>query len=505
MTNSAHSSGSRGLFTTKVDFDVTGTDFECMPEADPFSTGTSGAGSQRASASLQAGHVLGGRFEIRRQIGMGGMGVVYQAYDRNRKDDIAIKVMLPGLTSSEPAKQRFINEAMIAIKLAHQNIVNTYDVLSEGEYLYITMELLEGRSLRQDMEAKKRTNRLYTEAEALEMAHALCDALEYAHDFTTHRDIKPENIWLTRKDRVKLMDFGIARMLNGSQVHQSTSVLGTAYYMAPEQLSGSRNVDNRADQYSLGVMLYELLTGQVPTGRSKSVRQQRGDVSAVVSDAIDRALEPDPQDRHPDMRAFANALGGVKQSVSQTNNQTGRANPVKQNNKTVSAGWVDWINQHRMVVGIGGALWGTVLVAAYLSYQNSQKEIQASWVKWQSEMSAAYDHAESLKGSPDERLKSWKQFLAIYNKDNPFSTADEKLRAQAETNQQETEVEVKEAKATTKANQYQMAKTQAAQQQMRAQQQQQMQLQQQQMQMQQAQRDKASAEFGAALIRGLVR
>lgn len=490
MTNSAHSSGSRGLFTTKVDFDVTGTDFECMPDTDPFSTGTSG--TDTPGTGLQAGHVLGGRFEIRRQIGIGGMGVVYQAYDRNRKDDIAIKVMLPGLIASEAAKQRFINEAMIAIKLAHQNIVNTYDVLSEGAYLYITMELLEGRSLRQDMEAKKRTNRPYTEADALEIAHALCDALEYAHDFTTHRDIKPENIWLTRKDRVKLMDFGIARMLNGSQVHQSTSVLGTAYYMAPEQLSGSRDVDNRADQYALGVMLYELLTGQVPTGRSKSVRQQRADVSAAVSDAIDRALEPDPQDRYPDMRAFANALCGVRQSAS----QAGRASPAKQANS--AAGLVAWINQHRMVVGVGGVLWGAVLVGAYLLHQNSQKEIQASWDKWQAEMGAAYDQTESVTGSPVERAKAWKQFLAIYNKDNPFSTADEKLRIQAETNQQETEVEIKEAKAAAKANQYQKAQAQAAQQQMRAQQQQQMQL-------QQAQRDRAAAEFGTALFQRLVR
>ncbi len=257
------------------------TNLAYLPSADLFRTGIPGIGGAGTFANLQAGYVLGDRFEIRKQIGIGGMGAVYQAYDRNRKDDIAIKVMLPELTFNEVAKQRFINEAMISIKLAHQNIVNTYDVLSEGAYLYITMELLEGRSLRQDIETRKRTNRPYTEAEVLEIVSALCDALEYAHEFTIHRDIKPENIWLTKKDRVKLMDFGIARILNGSQIHQSTSVMGTAYYMAPEQLTGSRDVDSRADQYALGVLLYELLTGQVPTGRSKSVRQLRKDVSAV--------------------------------------------------------------------------------------------------------------------------------------------------------------------------------------------------------------------------------
>jgi len=494
MANPEHSPASRGLFTTKVDFDITGTDFECMPEAGSFHTGASDASGIGSFAGLQAGHVLGGRFEIRRQIGIGGMGAVYQAYDRNRRDDIAIKVMLPGLTSSDAAKQRFINEAMVSIKLAHQNIVNTYDVLSEGSNLYITMELLEGRSLRQDIEARKRTNRPYTEAEALKIAHALCDALEYAHDFTIHRDIKPENIWLTRNDKVKLMDFGIARMLNGSQVHQSTSVLGTAYYMAPEQLNGSRNVDSRSDQYALGVMLYELLTGQVPTGRSKSVRQQRTDVSAAVSDAIDRALEPDPQDRYSDMRSFADALDGAKQSAGQTN----KTKQIRQTNNTESTGLVNWINQHRMIVSVAGVLWGAVLIGAYFVYQDSQKQVQLAWEKWQSEMRTAYDQTESLKDAPDARVKAWKQYLASYAKDNPFSTADEKLRAQAETNIQEAEVEMKEAKnnakARAQAQAHAQAQNQVAQQQMRAQQ-----------QLIQAQRDKATADFGFALINRFAR
>jgi serine/threonine protein kinase len=276
-----------------------------------------GAGTSGSLASLQAGHVLGGRFAILKQIGTGGMGAVYQAHDRNRGDDIAIKVMLPELVSSDIAKQRFVNEAKVAIKLAHQNIVNTYDVLTDGAYLFITMELLEGRSLRQDLEARKRANRPYTEAEALEITYALCDALEYAHDYTVHRDIKPENIWITSKGRVKLMDFGLARMLNGSQMSQTTSGLGTAYYVAPEQLVGSKELDGRADQYSLGIMLYELLAGQVPAGRAQSVRQLRNDVSAVVSDAIDRALSSNPQDRYPNMRTFADVLRGTNQSAGQ--------------------------------------------------------------------------------------------------------------------------------------------------------------------------------------------
>jgi serine/threonine protein kinase len=106
-------------------------------------------------------------------------------------------------------------------------------------------------------------------------------------------------------------------MLNGSQMSQTTSGLGTAYYVAPEQLVGSKELDGRADQYSLGIMLYELLAGQVPAGRAQSVRQLRNDVSAVVSDAIDRALSSNPQDRYPNMRTFADVLRGTNQSAGQ--------------------------------------------------------------------------------------------------------------------------------------------------------------------------------------------
>lgn len=458
-------------------------------------TGIHDIGGLGSLAGLQAGHVLGGRFTILKQIGMGGMGAVYQAHDLNRGDDLAIKVMLPELVSSDDARQRFINEAKIAIKLAHQNIVNTYDVLTEGAYLFITMELLEGRSLRQDIETRKRGNRPYTEAEALEITHALCDALEYAHDYTVHRDIKPENIWLTTKNRVKLMDFGIARMLNGSQMSQSTSVLGTAYYMAPEQLTGSQMVDRRADQYALGVMLYELLTGQVPTGRSKSVRQQRQDVSAAVSDAIDCALSPNPQDRYPDIRTFASALKGAKQRAGQTS----LANPA---NRAVLASFSDWIGQHRMIVGISVALWGGVLISSFLVYQNTQKQNQINWEKWQTKMAGVFKKTEELTGDPNIRIQAWEKYLVSYAKDNPFSAEDEDLRMKAEAHLQEVEAEKKEsirmAKQQNDAVQRQRQQAQAAQQVQVA-----------QLQRQQAENaanaSKANSEIGFAILKHVLR
>lgn len=417
--------------------DESASNISYMPGADPTRASKQELTAAEAFANLQPGHLIAGRFEIRKQIGVGGMGAVYRTHDRNRNDDIAIKVMLPELAANEAAKQRFISEAQISIKLSHQNIVNTFDVLSDGAFLFITMELLEGRSLRQDIETRKRLRKPYSEAEALGIVRPLCDALEYAHDYTIHRDVKPENVWLTTKDKVKLMDFGIARMLNGSQVNKSTSVLGTAYYMAPEQLVPSREVDHRADQYALGVMLYEMLTGQVPTGRSKAVKQLRPDVSAVVSDAVDKALEPDPDDRFADVRSFAEALGGATHAVESKKPAT------KARSEETSGGLMAWIHQHRAVVGTGVVLWGGVLVAGYLVQQDQVRQNRARWEKWQIDMTAAFDQTEKIKGDPELRAKAWKKYLATYSRDNPFSTQDEKLRAQAENRQHEAEDEKK--------------------------------------------------------------
>jgi TPR repeat protein len=295
-----------------------------LPGAHPYQTALGTGGNMAQIASLQPGHVLANRFEIKAQIGAGGMGAVYRAHDRNRGEDIAVKVMLPGLISSDVAKQRFLNEAKIAIKLGHQHIVNTYDVQIDGAYIFITMELLEGTNLRQLMTEKKQQHQQWEEKEVLDIIRPLCEALTYAHRFTIHRDIKPENVWINRDGSIKLMDFGIARLMTDSQMTQTSAVLGTAYYMAPEQLVGAKGVDHRADQYSVGVMVYELLTERIPTGRFKQINEIRDDISQGLSDAVDQALAGHPEDRYENMAAFAEGLqagGKAKKKVAKKTNE----------------------------------------------------------------------------------------------------------------------------------------------------------------------------------------
>lgn len=267
-----------------------------------------GAGPEAGDINIEIGLLLAGRYQVKEQIGAGGMGAVYHAYDQSKQEDIAIKVLLPALAKSERAKSRFMDEARISAKLSHPGIVNVFDVQQDGELLFLTMELLEGQDLRRLMEARKLSQQDFDQAEALQLAQALAAALSYAHQHTVHRDLKPENIWVDEDGQYKIMDFGIARVQSTSQRTQTGAAMGTAYYMAPEQLKGTGQIDGRADQYAVGVLLYELLSGDIPAGRTKPLRELRKDLSKGFALAVDKSLEPKAEERHSDIQSFADAL-----------------------------------------------------------------------------------------------------------------------------------------------------------------------------------------------------
>ena len=288
-----------------------------LPSAQPVYTnaGLSGTNGAPAANLLQAGKLLAERYEVRRRIGVGGMGEVYLAFDRNRNEEIAIKALLPHLLTNRLARERFLTEAKVASSLSHPNIVNVFDVQRDGDTDFITMELLKGQTLRELMKARKAGRRPFTPAEVREVGAVIGMALEYAHKYTVHRDVKPENVWVEEDGSYKLMDFGIARLMSNSQLTETTTSMGTAYYMAPEQLHSAKAVDGRADQYALAVMLYELVAGHVPAGRIKPLHQLNGRFPRGASLAIDKALDPQPGERFPGMGAFVKALharGGLE-------------------------------------------------------------------------------------------------------------------------------------------------------------------------------------------------
>lgn len=264
--------------------------------------------SESKVLQLESGQVLAGRYRIERQIGQGGMGAVYQAFDQTTQKSIALKVMLPSLLANSHARERFLNEARISQQLSHPNIVNVFDVQQDGELFFLTMELLEGQDLRQAMQQRKLARQLFSLAETSELISAIAQALSYAHKFTIHRDIKPENIWVSADGDYKLMDFGIAQVQSTSQRTKTGAAMGTAYYMAPEQLKGLKDIDGRADQYSLAVLTYELLSGEVPAGRIEPLYKLDKAIPRRISDAVDKALSAKPQERFEHVNDFALAL-----------------------------------------------------------------------------------------------------------------------------------------------------------------------------------------------------
>ncbi|MBT8451030.1 MAG: protein kinase [Deltaproteobacteria bacterium] len=275
------------------------------------------------------GSVLLEQFRIDEQIGTGGMGTVYRAHQTTVDRDVAIKVLKAELARDEQAVFRFEREARLAISLDHPNLVRVFlsGRLDDGR-LYIVMELLEGRSLAEELEQ----NGLLTLERALILIMKLCAGLGAVHAAgIVHRDIKPENVYLVRRGRdedfVKLVDFGIARVLEtdgiGPTTTQSGRVFGTATYISPEAATGE-DTDQRSDIYSLGVLTYQLLTGVLPfEGKTagavlmQHVHQEppllqtkgRGvDVPDEVARVVMRALSKDPDARHQTLAEFLDSL-----------------------------------------------------------------------------------------------------------------------------------------------------------------------------------------------------
>ncbi len=241
------------------------------------------------------------QFEIIEMIGRGGMGYVFKARQPKLDRFVALKI-LPATLAADPAfADRFTQEGRVLARLNHPNIVTIHDFGQASGFFYLVMEFVDGVNLRQAMKIGR-----FTPEQALTIVPKICDALEFAHhEGILHRDIKPENVLLDSRGRVKIADFGIAKILGTdrettltptSAEHQVTGVIGTPQYMAPEQIENPRKVDQRADVYALGVVFYEMLTGELPLGRfappsTKSAADPR------LDEVVLRALEKEPARR----------------------------------------------------------------------------------------------------------------------------------------------------------------------------------------------------------------
>jgi serine/threonine protein kinase len=236
------------------------------------------------------------QFEIGDLLGQGGMGAVYRARQKGLDRDVALKVLTVDAGADPTFAERFGREARTLARLAHPSIVHVYDVGQAGPWYYLVMELVEGVNLRQMMRAKTVGPR-----ESMSIVAQMCDALQYAHDEgVVHRDIKPENVLVGKKGTVKILDFGLAKLLRRGgpdPLTKTQQVMGTPYYMAPEQWERPLEVDHRADIYSLGVVFYELLTGELPVGRF-AAPSKKVEIDVRLDDVVVKTLEKEPELRY---------------------------------------------------------------------------------------------------------------------------------------------------------------------------------------------------------------
>ena len=332
--------------------------------------------------------ILADRYQLLEQIGQGGMAIVYRALDLRTGHSVAVKLLRPDLAQNMEYVNRFQREAQAASKMTHHNIVNLLDVGMDGESRYLVMEYVPGKTLKQLIQE----NGKIPPDTAISITIRILSALQHAHDNgIIHRDIKPQNILVDETGIVKVADFGIARIANTQTLTQSDIVMGSVHYFSPEQASG-QGTDIRSDIYSVGVVLYEMLTGRLPFDGENQVAiayqhlhatptpitELAPEVSPMVAHVCMVAMSKKPGNRYQSAREMASELRLAQEgsnevmqhhpletrtyrqqrreekpreeTVTQTEGQTGRR-------KTVKINWVWWTATTAVLLIIGVTAW----------------------------------------------------------------------------------------------------------------------------------------------------
>ena len=298
--------------------------------ASPTEPGGAGPSQRPLPPSREAVAAAFPQLEILELIGQGGMGCVFKARQPQLNRIVALKI-LPEALGRDPAfTARFTREAQALAALNHPNIVTIHDFGQAGGFFHLLMEFVDGVNLRQALHAGR-----FTPEQALAIVPPLCDALQFAHDRgIVHRDIKPENLLLDREGRVKIADFGIAKIL-GAETSSigvaETQPAGTPGYMAPEQKSAPRTVDSRADIYSLGVVFYEMLTGELPADKLQPP-SRKVQIDVRLDEIVLRALEVTPALRYQtasELRTQIETVISTPQSQLRDGRQAAAPGPIK--------------------------------------------------------------------------------------------------------------------------------------------------------------------------------
>ena len=270
--------------------------------------------SQMPTTFLNVASALEERYQVMSELGRGGMGIVFQAYDKQLNETVAIKILSPFISNDSEGLERLKREVSAARRVSHGNVIRIHDIGETKGLHYVSMEYFPG----DDLKAYLRKNSNLSFMQAYQIAVQICDGVDAAHrQGVIHRDLKPQNVIIDARNQIKIIDFGLAHSAHLKGMTATGLIMGTPEYMSPEQVAGSK-VDERTDIYSLGVILYELFAGCVPfTGDSaiavgfmqmkdppQSPRSINPQISPQIEAVILRALEKEPMRRYPTIAAL---------------------------------------------------------------------------------------------------------------------------------------------------------------------------------------------------------
>ncbi len=294
---------------------------------------------------LTRGTTFAGRYEIIEELGKGGMGKVYRVEDKKIKEEVALKLIKPEISSDKRTIERFSNELKMARKIRHKNICGMYDLGEEKGIHYITMEYVPG----EDLKSFLRRSKQLSMPTAISIAKQTCEGLSEAHGLgVVHRDLKPGNIMIDKEGNARVMDFGIARSLKAKGITGAGVMIGTPEYMSPEQVEG-KEVDQRSDIYSLGVILYEMVTGRVPVEGDtpftigiehkcespKDPKELNTQVPSDISHLILRCMEKDKEKRYQSAGELISDLALIEKGIPTTERIISKRKPLTSREITV--------------------------------------------------------------------------------------------------------------------------------------------------------------------------